>query len=541
MSRRRGDTSDVEFLEPRDFAFGGDGPADFAGVDLDEVPEDDEQPRSKWLAGTAGVLVVALVAVGVVAAAPWDGSGGQAAPTSTVAPTTTATPVTTTPAPTTTVDDDSVGGVGAGSLPGYLFDPLPEGYAITSAWDSTGTGTSPQGWAEVWASPGATRSTGRWFSLLLSPGWFPDYFGEATRLDLGGRTGYLREQADGVLALTTPIEYVRSNHSLTVTASGFTLDELAYLASSVVVADVRLSGVLQPGFGDAAVVDGLEQLAAQPSDQDLLERYVSSWTGKHASYTDGARESYVEVMVTESDDSNQNLARIALGPPPLAGPLVIGDIPGASDLTLGTINAWGDDPLSVARWHDGQRLITVVSTEPVDRLAELLPRLRATTDREWDAAVRRAESVVVTPDDIGMPTGPPIDIGSGVLPNGDAWNATFQRPEWINFQTPDFPIGTPLRSVDRVMINTLPDYTLLIVSIDAASPASSARVSIGGMVVAEAPVTALTALDPTIEYAAKVGVLAFDQPGLFTVEFVDATGAVVDTVSSPGNSPGFVG
>jgi hypothetical protein len=488
------------------------------------------------LAGTAGVVVVALVAVGVIAAAPWDGSGGQAAPTSTAAPTTTASPATTA-APTTTVEDGAVAGVGDGEIPGYVFDPLPEGFALTSAWDGAKGETSAKGWAEVWAEPGATRASGRWFSLLLTPGWYPDYFGEATRIDVGGRTGYLRQQADGVLSLTVPVDYVGSNHALTITAAALTLDELSRLVMSVVVADVRPSGVMQPGFTDPALLDGLVQVGAEPSDQELLDRYLASWTGKHTSYSDGTREGYIEVFVGESGDSNEDLAPLALGAPPLDGPLLLGDLPDAADLTLGTVNAWSDEPLSLARWHDGSLVVTVVTTEPMRDLVSLLPRLRATNDREWTAVVRRANEAERQDVETDIPTGPFVDLGSGVLPDGDPWSAAFRRPEWFYLESPDFPISYPLRYIDRVMVSTLADYTLLVVSIDATSQATSARVVIGGTIVAEAPLVSPTDVDPTIEYAAELGVLAFDRPGVFTVEFVDAAGTVVDTYASPGAAP----
>ena len=75
MMRGRAAPDDaIQFLEPRAEAFGGDAPVDFAGLDLDDMPDpDDGEPASRWLAGAAGLVVLAMIAIGVVAAAPWDG------------------------------------------------------------------------------------------------------------------------------------------------------------------------------------------------------------------------------------------------------------------------------------------------------------------------------------------------------------------------------------------------------------------------------------------------------------------------------------
>ncbi|MBI5090143.1 MAG: hypothetical protein HZB15_15115, partial [Actinobacteria bacterium] len=364
---RDGGRSDdqIEFLEPRDFAFGGDAPADFAGFDLDDAPEPEEgEPRSKWLAGTAGVLIVALVAVGVVAAAPWDGSGGEAVPTSTVAPTT--VPPATTTAPSTTVVPV---GRSSGSVPGFVFDPLPPGFAVIGAWD-TGQASpgTPTDWAELWAAPGATRTTGRWFSLFVGHGWSADAR-SATRVDLGdGRWGMLEERADGSLSLTAPLE-PGTDRSLSIESFGLSLLELVALVRTTVVDDLVEPGAPPVGFIDASLLRDLEQVAAGPSDTDLLRSYIGPSYGSATLYSDGAGEAHIEVDVglrDERDERLSGLADLALAPAEFAGPLTIpSGLSSASGLPLGQFTLYGDESYAFARWYLDDLKVTVVASVPL--------------------------------------------------------------------------------------------------------------------------------------------------------------------------------
>lgn len=98
----------IEFVTPRDGAFGASDLADFVGFDGEQAAEfGDEPPRSKWLVAMAGVVVTGLIGVGIIAAAPW-GSTPDAAPTTTVA---SAPQSTTAPEPTamTTVTTERSG------------------------------------------------------------------------------------------------------------------------------------------------------------------------------------------------------------------------------------------------------------------------------------------------------------------------------------------------------------------------------------------------------------------------------------------------
>ncbi|MGE0140807.1 MAG: hypothetical protein AB7R77_23635 [Ilumatobacteraceae bacterium] len=528
----------IEFLEPRDLAFGGDAPAEFAGFDIDDPPEPDgDEPRSKWLAGTAGVVVVALVAVGVIAAAPWDGSGGQAAPTTTASPTT--TPTSTTTAPSTTIVADPAERAG---IPGYVFDPLPDGFAIRGAWDAYGSSqdVTPRGWAEVWASPGATRTSGRWFSLHTGFDSPRDYATVGTRVDVGGgRIGILQERSDGVLSLSQSVETADDTRDLTIESFGLSTTELISLAATTVVNPRVEPDAPQVGFMDRTVLDGLERVVAAPSDINLLWEFLGPTFGTTTSYSSGSADEQIEVYVAASDSSinrRPELTRLALAPAVFEGPLTIPNgLSGSSELTLGTVTQWTDEPLSFARWLVDDLTITAITTLPMDELVDLIGTLRPATDREWRVAQRRAESSrPPEADDPGPPTGSPVEIASGSTASGDRWRANFTRPEWLTVTSLFSASGAPARAVDRVLITTFQHVTVLIAALAPDSPVTSMRVSVAGAVVGEAPIIPLTDLDATIEYQAKVGAVGFEQPGVFAVELLDAAGAVVDVVTSPG-------
>ncbi|MGE0140806.1 MAG: hypothetical protein AB7R77_23630, partial [Ilumatobacteraceae bacterium] len=154
MSRHRAPVSDqVEFVEPRELAFGESSPAEFSGIDLDDEPDHHDDRRGPGVTAVWVAVIVLMVAGGVVAASPWSGDGGNADPT-------------------TTSVSGSVQPPGAGRAatrgerpPGYVLDLVPTDMTLQDAVNTTrglDTAAAPAGWGEVWATDGATRTSGRW-------------------------------------------------------------------------------------------------------------------------------------------------------------------------------------------------------------------------------------------------------------------------------------------------------------------------------------------------------------------------------------------
>ena len=151
----------IEFLPPREDAFGERDVADFVGVDGGDAGwDDDEPPRSRWLTAVATVGVLGLLVGGVVAAAPWSGDDQATPPTP---PST--TPTSTTPATATTVDtsDDTLPEWMDDGIPGYV---LPENVGLELGYAVSYPG---QMWTgdviDVWGTPDAARDAGTWLAV----------------------------------------------------------------------------------------------------------------------------------------------------------------------------------------------------------------------------------------------------------------------------------------------------------------------------------------------------------------------------------------
>jgi hypothetical protein len=368
--------------------------------------------------------------------------------------------------------------------------------------------------------------------------------GDATRISLGdqaGRIGLIGLQPDGVLTLSAPIGDEASEYSVRVDSFGLSSMELVALTSSI---GVRFEADGQPraGFSDVALLDGLELVAAMPSVQNLLAAYVGSGPGTVTAYANATGDAWTDVAVTQRDDSLSPVARLALGPPTLDGPLVLPADPSSGrspldGLVLGAITMERDEPLAFARWYDGDTMITVTSTSSVNDLALLLPTLRPASSTEWREALRAGRRAATSAAGAEQPFGVAFPLGGGTLPTGEQWHVTFQQPDELTVFAPNVVIQSSMAAIDRVRVDSFADFTLVVGSIDVASPAVSMRVTVAGSVAAELPLVALSELDPDIELQRKVCVLFFDQLGAFTVDFLDAGGAVVDTIPSKGVTP----
>jgi hypothetical protein len=529
----------IEFLEPRDFAFGGGVGAEFSGFDGDDLPDpDDGEPRPRWLGAAAGLVVVALVAIGVVAAAPWDGSGGQAAaPTTTAAPagagplTPTSAPLPTTPAtvaPATGVD-------GTHRVHGYVLDPPPAGFSSSGAWDAYVPSVTPRGRSELWAAAGATRTTGHWFSVSSVEGDAAPWGVAATRIDLGGQVGFLQRESGSVLRLSSVISARSSRaRTLSMSATGLGVADVIALFASI---DPDALGTPDPG-SRTITVDGapveFDRLVSVPTDSDLLDRYVWGGVTQTATSYRGPNGAWISITAADSSDwpaAIDTVAPFALDPAQADGPLhVPAELGGARGLTVGSLG--GTD--SFVRWvDDGGAVLTVTASIPVDQLLPLLGTLRVATDREWD---RARNQVWDLPEDetLAQPTGPVFPLGDGVLSDGTAWHGSFQNPGWIDFATDQARTSYPIDLVGSVLIGSFESCTMVMASVPADSPATTVRLRVGGETLLELPLTPLASLDPTVTSTSKAAVFAFEQMGGFEVELLAADGTVVERQHSPG-------
>ena len=412
----------IEFLPPDERAFGPvdgvGGPGEvFVGFDGDAWDEsDDDEPASRWLPVLAGVAVVGLLAGGVVAAAPWSGDADAAPPSTTVTATTLVVPAPLTTATAPPVDP---------SRTGWLLDPVPAG--LTAAFFARGDERVDDaiGWGEVWAEPGATRTGGRWFSVLLepfaswdptTPEWFP--------VDVGGRDGHASVDPDGVVSLSFDAGQTDASRLVTIDAFGMGLTRMIELAGSMSIVDDRPQLVDdRPAFAPE-LLDGLEQVAAARTDVELTTRVVLGGPPRTSAFYAGPDRAEITIVQEQPAAlADERLVALATTAVPLADGWGPQDGFDGVGLAVGRRTIDGFDVL-VARWlEDGSTVSVLTTGELVDLLARI-PQVQLASADDWAAAERGARNVAIPRTD--EPRTPPgITVGSGTLGDGAAtvWSA----------------------------------------------------------------------------------------------------------------------
>jgi hypothetical protein len=388
---REPDDTVIEFLPADQHAFGsggGDGTV-FAGFDEGDDPFD-EGPRSRWLVGVSAAVVAALVAVGVVAASPWNDT--TAAPATTV-------PVTTVTAPASTADSTMAGEPAApeptSTAPGIVFDPVPDGFALSDSRVGFDANAPAYGWSEVWASPDATRLSGRWFALTIVPFTGMDETGTVTSVDVGGRQGTLVTDPAGVSTLRFDAGQTDGTRPVSVSAFGFTDTELIELGASIGVGDDSSQLIEQPPtFLRPELLDGLVRIAAAPAEMNLVDEVLQpldrtavtiyssdvSDSGDGGDTGDTGGEELVLLQAAPVPTGPAALTALALDELILVAPPA--ELEG-DGLVVGRRTV-RNTLVSVAWWDvDGQRIIVLSTLDPW-ALVPLLPSVRVVgTDPPW--------------------------------------------------------------------------------------------------------------------------------------------------------------
>ena len=461
--------------------------------------------------------------------------------------------------------------------PGYLIDHPPNGFQVQGG-DAQAVGVFGGGWFELWASPGATRTSGRWFAT--GSGATPPGFGmtaSANRITINGVPALIRKSADGldeittsfaalyvdaarhlgrVEASTTPSETNATvtreatyGGVLTVTGFGFTRDELTSLAAITIVDG-------KPTFvGADALVSGTKQLISRSTPFIDLGGQVYAPGGQGTSYTTADGSGLIRVSVTAQTANDLTVAQLLLPPSP---------DPRASNLSDRTIEVGSgshahpvtvssdSDGNTILQWHDAGNTITMSGSLGLDAMLQSAGSVRQATPAEWlDLLVeRRQPPTVQLPDpSVQLPdpsAQPPLtNIGSVTTIDGNRWVLRLVSDltellvlsagkyetsgGWEIAQPFVFDPAQPLSEYVAI------DVTVVVVALrdpaPAPAPATSVRITVAG----DAPVTiALTklatseALGRPDYYAAGY---AFSGIAPYTAELLDSGGAVLQQLA----------
>ncbi len=465
----------IEFLPPRDGAFGESDTPDFVGFDGDDTDDfGDEPPRSRWLTALAVVGVTGLLAGGVLAAAPWD-NDPAATPTTTTTPTTTPPP-TTAPRTTTTTEPSLPSGLPSGisaDIPGML-PAGPTRYVLgwAQSFVDQSEPTRSGDPIEVWMSPDASRATGRWIVIDALETGGNEWLGrDAVRVDAGTRPALVIEHPDGVVQIEVEPP-TGDGAPFSVSGFGLGLPELIRIASTVRVdaSAIDVGDLLAPG----GPFDGLE-LRASDNVAWIPGGFSYSTPEAMSGFTDESGIGIgIQVSVNPADptsvllDGLIGLSRVeasTLSLPGLTGLFALSErfdsvAVDRSDVLIG---------VNVVRFAlPDSRMVTVIGQIDVDDLLAFAAQLELATPEEW-------ESAIIGTLDLGdgLQAGPQVDVQIGGSPLGDwqaqvyGWRDSFQ----LNIFGPNFYVSESLeqqlgprltiyRSIDRAFLvatNTWPD------------------------------------------------------------------------------------
>lgn len=546
----------IQFVAPRTdlfasshFTMSGDEPAPGDGAaPFMDGDGDDERP-ARWTTALAGLGVVALIAVGVIAAAPWrddPDDPADAAPTTTVERATTTTTATNESTESgvlaaSGIGDEAVAAAGAGGPPvGYLLEPtllsdVEVVYADAPSVDLRLT-MQPRGWLDVWTTAGATAQLGAWLSVETSPWGGIDGGADAQRVAVGDEVGVLTADAAWASLQLVLDEW----RSVSITARGWTPDALISFAAGISLVNGRPVYAAPPGSGYSLVVSRLS--SGWGITNELRAQTVS---GVQYATPDGH---LIEVTTRPADD-DEDRALLTLLLAPVPGQAVSG--PGSfivhdgRALTIGTdpVDGWGTQVL----FTEHGSTISISGDVEVATLVELAERarLRPGSRIEWndmvfDILLQQGGVFDGSGDGAGRES--EEVVASAALPDGAAWSAYTPTGSDRSTSTvpmdvvPPAPVGeaaTAIRSYPTVgqvpVVLVLPNGIAVTVAASTTSGATTLRVR-----GTDGTIASTELVPATIGIGADVLVAGLwaDVLGPYVVEMLDASGTVLTSVGA---------
>lgn len=520
---------EIEFIRPNEAAFGAVGDLVDEGDDTPASFDDEQRPR--WLAAVAGLVVLVLLAGGVIAAAPWDSGDTAPAPTTTERTSETSEPPSTTPVLSTTAPDPLEG---QQLLPrGWVAEP-PVGWQLSGGYSNRARPLD--GWIdpsqtfEVWAAPGATRTTGTWISLRAGPFAFTQLLANGTRFTTGDRLAAVTTTPSGVQKMTVQLP---SQAELTIEGFGVAFDQLLRIATELQPATatdpIDYGTLLEPGgpfdglelVSDASVLLYGTLLTANDAEATVVSDDQSMFVGIGLGRRPRAADPLLPVLMERITD-RPDVASIVAGIDATTGRTTevydMRDVGGPDSYAV----TW---PVGDATYDDdATKVITVVGYgAPLTDVLDLAASARPADEDEWREVLLRSYTQPDTEDSSQLP--PEATFG-GEFSDGYAWRGNLTlgyvyastlsgRSTWSAG-----PFGRAPEPVTRVLRYAGPDLTMIVAFARWPDTSRSMRLTVGGQVLEPIP------MEP-LGREAVVGAIYLSREDVpIVVELLDADGAV---------------
>jgi hypothetical protein len=458
----------------------------------------------RWVGPVAAVALIALISYGVATST----STGGAPKTAPVPTTIAVAPPTTQSTAATTVPQLLV--------PYYAADPAPE-FAVQYAEYQEVDNRSYLGTGDyqLWATPGATATSGRWFSIQsLRPGPQPLYAPDAYRVQNGDQSMAISHTAVGQSVAQFSVNGLMT---LSITSLGLDDDALVRLAQSVItdegsgvhlsdpslIPDYELIGTVHPWFA----VQGLpvEQVyyATSSNSIDGFTVAVAPRPPVDLAGTDADRQIALRFFLDHSTPFEVD------GYPAVAGTIV------------------GQPDQTIATWIAGDNIISVSATLPVQQVISLARTVHQVSSDEWSGMRFQAAS---SDHDLGtdFQSTVAVTVSSGTDADGEPWTIKVGVATFSNRQEVDWswrPSGFGSLTDGTARINTVVDGTRTYVLAELPRAiAPTAQLLIAGI---DREPVAMQFVDVDPVFDQTFAAYAFSEPGLYTARIVGADGAVL--------------